>query len=232
MEAAPEVIEKVRKLLRLARSANPHEADLALEKAMALAREHRIQIEGLSVDQAEKATATTHGSSDAFSRMSYGKRYAATIVQRFFNVSAVVGPTILVIDGWPRAGRKLNFVGTSVDVQIALYVYVFLTRRFAYCWAHHRGLMRNRRSFVHGMYWGIYSKLKEAEPPEPPHAPGLVLAERNAYIGAVFGPTENNESKSPDRLAQAAAWAGYLKGRETEIRRPLARPKEETLALA
>ena len=54
MSATPEVIEKIKKLLRLARSSNPHEAQLALQRAMALAREHDVAVEGLNPDEQAK----------------------------------------------------------------------------------------------------------------------------------------------------------------------------------
>jgi len=232
MDAPPDIIDRIKKLLRLARSSNPHEADLALQKALTLARQYHVDVGGLNPDQAEKSNVITHQETDPFARIGYEKRYAAAIAQRFFNVSAIVRATILVIDCWPREGRRVSFVGTEVDVQIALYVYVFLVRRFAFCWSHHRGRSRNRRAFAYGMFQGICSKLKEAEPPEEPHAPGLIVAARDAYIAVVFGKTRTMKDRTPDRIAQAAAWAGYVQGRQTEIRKPLDRPREDSLLLA
>ena len=223
------ILEKIKKLLRLARSANPHEANLAMQNAMKLAAEHQIAVEGINPD--EQQAAITDQTSRGFIQLTYDRHFAALIVQRFFNVSVVIRPKIIVVDGWPKGGKALAFVGKQVDIDIALYVYVFLTRRFAYCWNHHRGRARNRRAFIEGMFRGIWAVLLEAQPPEEPHKPGLILAERDAYIRAHFGDTSAHKAPHSDKLAAAAAFAGFLHGRNTKIRTPLERPAE-TLRLA
>ncbi len=229
MTAPAEIIEKIKKLLRLARSSNPHEAQLAMQRAMQLAEEYRVTVDSLNPDAA--APSITHQDTDTLSRLGYDRRFAALIVTRFFRVHPVVCSAVRIVDGWPTAGEKLSFVGTATDIEVALYVYHFLVRNFAYCWRKHRGRLRNRYSFVHGMWIGLRTKLAEAEPPAAePQVKGTELQLSVAgYIAQHIGKTENKSMSSPS--AQAALYAGYIHGRRTEIRSAIKPAAAAPLAL-
>lgn len=234
MSASADIIDRIKKLLRLARSSNPHEAQQALARAMALAAEHRVEIEGLNPDESEKAKATTHRDTEPESRLSYDKRYALAICRAFFRISTVEVECIRVVNGWPARGVKIMWVGTRSDIEIGEYVYAFLVRHFAWCWRTYRGRFRNRQAYVHGMYIGLRVKLAEQMPPkETREAKGneLVVADQKAYIAAVIGKTTSKPMGAPDHAAKAAEYAGYLEGRKTEIRAAVHAPKEQTLAL-
>lgn len=224
------IIEKIKKLLRLARSSNPHEAALAMQRALALAEEHRIAIEGINPDQS--APAFAHRSGKVFARMSHDQTFASLIVQRFFRVKAITKGCVRVDKhGWPCAGEKMTFVGTESDLEIAFYVFDFLTHHFAYCWRKHRGRCRNRYSFIHGMFVGLHSKLSESEPPAPARSSkgNELELSMKAYIAEHFG--ELKTKGMPDAKAQAARWAGYVQGRKTEIRPGIKQTETTPLAL-
>jgi len=224
------VIEKIKKLLRLARSSNPHEAALAMQHALALAEEHRISIEGLNPDQA--APTFTHQSGKTFARLSHEQQFAASIVQSFFHVKAITqGCVRFDKSGWPRSGEKMTFVGTTSDLEVAWYVFDFLTFHFAYCWRKHRGRCRHRYSFMLGMAAGLHSKLAESNPPTPERqAKGNELAlSMKAYLAEHFGKLKPRHL--PDASAQAAANAGYVQGRKTEIRPGIKQTEQAPLAL-
>lgn len=231
MNATDDIVEKIKKLLRLARSSNPHEAQLAMERAMQLAREHEIAIEGLNPDDAAREKTVTHRDSEEHVRISYDKEYAVRICCRFFHVEAVWVKIIIRRDGWPQLGTKITFVGRRSDLEIALYVYHFLQHNFSFCWRKHRGRFRNRRAFVDGMFHGIYSRLREAEPPRDTKGTELVVRELETYIAAIMGETTKGEYTEPDHNAHAARNAGWMAGRETSIRTPLNASAETTLAL-
>jgi len=224
------IIEKIKKLLRLARSSNPHEAALAMQHALALAEEHRISIEGLNPDQA--APAFTDRAGKAFARLSHEQLFASAIVQGFFRVK-VITQRCLRVDktGWPRRGEKMIFVGTESDLEIAWYVFDFLTVHFAYCWRKHRGRCRNRYSFMSGMAAGLYSKLAESVPltPERQAKGNELVLSMEAYIANNFGKLEARHM--PSASAQAAANAGYVQGRKTEIRPAIKQTEPAPLAL-
>lgn len=232
MSASADTIERIRKLLRLARSSNPHEAELALARALELAREHDVSIEGLNPDEQAKERKVTHHDMSIEARLTYDKRYAWAICRSFFNVSSVEVGCIRMVDGWPCHGVKMMVVGTEADISIALWVYDFLIRHFSFCWRHYRGRLRNRHAYVHGMFLGIHSKLQEKNPSatvERAHA--IVLQERKSYIAAVIGKTEPKMMGAPDGDARAATWAGYARGRNTNIAMPIHGSASEPLAL-
>lgn len=234
MSVPSDIVEKVKKLLRLARSANPHEAQLALQRALELAREHGIAVGGLNPDEQAKEKTVTHRDTDPAQRLSYDSRYAAMVCQRFFNVATVERAKIAFSDGWPRRVVYLMFVGSSSDLEIALYVYGFLKHHFAFCWRKHRGRLRNRQAFVYGMFQGVFANLLESKPPvEPVEAKGTELAidARRNYIVAVVGKTTARDFRPPGNDARAATWAGFLHGQKTSIRNAL-KESERTGPLA
>ena len=231
MSASSEIIDKIKKLLRLARSSNPNEAALAMARAMELAAQHHVTIEGLNPDELAKEKAVTHRDTKELSRVTYDQRYAHAICRRFFRVTPVEAEVIHIVDGWPRSAWKTRLVGTASDIEIALYVFGFLTQHFAYCWRQFRGRLRNRHAYVYAMYLGIVSKLAEQMPETEVKGTELVLAEQTAYIAAVMGKLTSAPIGTPDSMASAAANAGWRQGRKTEIRTPL-KPSAEPAPLA
>jgi len=235
MSVSPEIIEKIKKLLRLSRSSNPHEAQLALQRALELARQHDVAVEALNPDAQAREKTVTHKDTDFSQRMSLEKRYAVKIVGAFFHVSPVFNEKIVrPVDGYPYVGKFVTFVGTAADVEIAVYVFNFLAYHFAYCWRKHRGRLRNRHAFIDGMYLGLFQKLHEALPqPSEREAKGneLALQEHENYIASTIGKTEPTEPIRPDRVTVAAMNAGYLQGLQTNILTPLKDGKPAPLAL-
>lgn len=222
MSAGTDIIEKIKKLLRLSRSSNPHEAQLALARALALAREHGIAVEKLNPDEQAKENVVTHSDTEERQRLSYDMEYAIRICAAFFRISPVISNKVGTDRfGFPRVVKFTRFVGTASDVQIALYVYSFLVHHFAYCWRKHRGRLRNRHAFVDGMFHGIFNKLAEAQPEFISSEHALVERTHQDYIEATIGKTTKHDCREPDGDAKAARWAGYLRGRETTIAAPL-----------
>jgi hypothetical protein len=224
MSAGSDIIERIKKLLRLARSSNPHEAQLAMQRALELAREHDVAVEGLNPDEQAKEKVVTHQDSDPTARLTYDQRYASAICGRFFRVSCIEREVLRVVDGWPTVRRVMTFVGTATDIQIASYVYVFLVRHFAFSWRKHRGRLRNRHAFVDGMHHGLHVKLRASEPPASERqvkGTELALVENRNYITQFIGETQSRPLGRPDGHAMAASYAGFIQGQKTEIRTPL-----------
>lgn len=233
MNAQADIVEKIKKLLRLARSSNPHEAQLALARALELAREHHVAIEGLNPDDAAKEKTVTHEDTEPSLRLSYDKEYAVRICSLFFGITAVFRTAIVMHRGWPKRARHVSFVGTPTDVTIALYVYGFLQQHFAFCWRKHKGRLRNRHAFIDGMFRGIVRRLFDAQPETDRNVTGteLVVAERESYIAQHIGKTNAYAYGQPDHNAQAALNAGWHEGRNTVIAKPLNGGAEKPLAL-
>jgi len=224
-----ETIEKIKKLLRLARSSNIHEAQLALARAMALAQEHAVAIEGLDPDEQAKEKKVTHRETEPEGCISYDKRFAFGLCRTFFHVDTVTIRCIRTVNGWPRYGYKTAIIGTNSDIEIALYVFGFLTHHFSFCWRKYRGRLRNRYAFVEGMFSGIYDRLTL----DAPLSTGTELAvtDRENYIEAVIGKTKKSKHQGPDHDATAAKNAGYLHGRNTQIPGGLKAPETGVLTL-
>jgi hypothetical protein len=85
------IIDKIKKLLRMKRGGTPAEIETALAMAQKLAAKHGIDIN--SVDPEEKLKSEM-GHTDGWigSRAPYDVRYAAKIVERFFNVDVIYRP--------------------------------------------------------------------------------------------------------------------------------------------
>jgi hypothetical protein len=218
MSAPPEIVEKIKKLLRLSRSANQHEAELALARALALAREHDVAVDTLNPDEQAKEKAITHGDSEARQRLSYDKEYALRIVKAFFRVTPVIRDRI-ESDG--RGGycyvKFATFVGVASDIEVALYVYNFLVHHFAYCWRKNRGRLRNRHAYVDGMFIGIYTQLQKGQPEWVSRAHSLALRTHEDYIAAVIGKTEKHDGREPDSSSATARFRGFVQGQQTNI---------------
>lgn len=211
-----EVIEKIKKLLRMKRGGTPAEVETALNLAREMAAKHGVDIGSVNPDdEQQRERLLGHEDGLLSARIQFECKYAALIAMRFFNVSVFIHrPT------WNRFA--LNFVGEEWDRQVAIYVFKFLCGHFRREWKTRRGRCRNRHAFMYGMYVGLKRKLEEREKSETPDANALVriersLVRRNAYIAEHFGKMERTDT-TPDGDAQKAMWAGYQAGRDTEIR--------------
>lgn len=231
MSASAEILEKLRKLLRLARSSNPHEAALAMEKAMALAAEHRVSLDQVNPDH-EPPRATHRDSDEHFQRLPHEHQFAGMIVQRFFRVKTIARTVCRAgRDGWPQRREVLALVGTESAVEIGHYVLGFLVHHFRFCWRHHRGRCRNRAAFMRGMFVGLYHKLQEAEAPASPTSTALEVS-MESYIAEHFGELKSKDVPGGGNSASAALRAGYAQGRQTEIRDGIKPGAAAPLALA
>lgn len=219
MNAPAEILEKLKKLLRLARSSNPHEAALAMEKAMAMAAEHRVSLDQVNPDH--EAPRFTHRNADEhFRRLPAEHQFAGMIVNRFFRVRSIYCTVCRAgRDGWPQRREVVTLVGTETDVEIAFYVLGFLVHHFRFCWRHHRGRCRNRAAFMRGMFVGLYHKLQEREAPAAATPSGTALeVSMGGYIAEHFGELKEAAIPGSDTDASAALRTGYAQGRKTEIR--------------
>ena len=152
------LLDKIAKLLRLSASPNQHEAELALSKAKQLAVENDIDLASVSTDTMpeeiyEKDTVT------------FGKRKPVTgkfviwIVEAHFNVS-IVG------SGSREEGKRINLIGKTNNIQIAIYVFHFLSQTFMSLWHKYQKdsdcSARSRGSYFYGLYQGLDEKLTAA----------------------------------------------------------------------
>jgi Protein of unknown function (DUF2786) len=213
------IIEKIKKLLRMKRGGTPDEVATALRLAQELAEKHGINLGDVDENDERSNHEKPISHTDALiaARIQWECKYAALVCQQFFNV------TVMVRRSFKRLQHDLclTFIGTEWDTQIALYIYHLLVGHFRREWKTKRGRLRNRQAFMYGMYIGLCSKLEERQPKKE-QTPGIVTTDRGLvlrkdYMEKNFGKTESTNVQ-PDGDAAAAKYAGYVSGRNTEIR--------------
>ena len=212
MSAPDNILERIRKLLRMKRGGFPSEIETALALAAELARIHGIDLASVNPD-VEQRRPITHKSVMESSRIQWECKYAAMICHRFFNVNALVDASY--------RSHRIQFIGTVSDMEIAEFVYAFLVGHMRWTWRHKRGRARNRQAFLYGMYQGIFVTLRRAQQASDPGDAAMVfigqeLTRRQNYIREQFGDTQQTDTK-PGGAAKAAEWSGYQSGRATRI---------------
>lgn len=214
-----QVIEKIKKLLRMKRGGTQGEIENALAMAAELARKHGINLDSVDPD-AVADQPIGHIDATTAARITWECKYAALVCQQFFSVTALLRDEFAGGRRWRNF--KITLIGTAHDTQVALYVYHFLTRHFRRCWNHRANRrLRDRQAFLYGMYHGLCTKLDEARTEQVNEA-GLILigravALRKEYEQKTFGDTKEH-SAVPASDSKAAKYAGYVEGKKTEIR--------------
>ena len=217
-----EIIEKVRKLLRMSRSPNEHEARLAIEHALRLAEKHKIDVGTLELDSdLEKFM---HQAFPSAQRLSHVAKLALNICTGFFHVSVVI------------CRGEVAFIGTCSDVAIAHYVFGFVTnscnrclREFANVFqrrSRRKPSLNQRRNYVAGFFYGLRSHLTTSQ--EQHYLENakfaLVIAEqdirRQQYKERLF-PNTTSVNTPKMRRNWSAVMHGFHDGQRTTIHQPL-----------
>lgn len=216
------ILDRIKKLLRLSRSSNPHEAALALQRAMDLA-----QINGLrlaSIDPDNEVAGIRH-KERIETRLHYEKRLACGLVQDFFSVR--------IIRGW----NNLKIVGRAPDIQVAEYAYVYVVRACRLsmaAWAKDEAAARRRvttnkrRSFILGFVEGIrknLDKLSVSRTVNMEMAAALMATNllekrrRDIYIAERWKTWEMPPVRF--RVQDDSAASGFRDGMKTNLSRPI-----------
>jgi len=156
------VLERIRKLLSLAQSPNEHEAQSAARVAQRLMLRHNI--DQLSVERSDGYTSRQLGRTTG--RTSEAERLLGTILQEHFFVDV-----IWVYGFRPRDaihGRVMEVCGRAENVELADYVYDFLSRTADRLWKQHRaatkiGSNADRRAYVAGVMAGFRDQLGQQQ---------------------------------------------------------------------
>jgi hypothetical protein len=211
-------IDKIKKLLRMKRGGTTSEVETALQLAQKIAAEHDIDINSIDPNDESKREPITHLETVGLSRMQIERKYAAMIIDRFFKVKAFGNKKYGATASWRvKTEWTITFVGTKTNIEIAKYVYNFLVKHFQREWNTKRGRLRNRQAFMYGMYQGLFIKLAKLE---PIHKAGLILrgGEIEKYMNDNFGETQSTKI-TPQSNSDKAQAAGYIAGKNTEIRK-------------
>lgn len=209
---------KIKKLLRLSsdQGATMAEAESALAAAMRLAAEHRVDMVRLRDETDGTQSACVDRAILCKKGIGCAEQKARSIAAHFFGVR-----TIRDNNGYE--GVKLIFVGLPSDVDIAMHVFIYLSRCFRGAWQIARAKNRRlkREAYLDGLMQGVASKLaemrREAEASITAIQPSL-----QAYIDKKWGDTVVTKTvKSKPIRAHRSSMEGYLAGRKIDIHTPL-----------
>ncbi|MBE7497090.1 MAG: DUF2786 domain-containing protein [Verrucomicrobiaceae bacterium] len=215
-------LDKIKKLLRLSKSSNAHEAELALARAMELAMKHGIDLAELA-DDAE-AGGIVHRWFPLKARLAREWKLALNIAANFFEVSPCVC----------RNRRQVLFVGREDAITVADYIVTFLvreSRRLCAAYAEEVKAARRkmtsgkRAAFISGFFTAIGAKLTEGrfDMMRENDRFAIVLRtekeKRDGEMGRVIGKTKTLPIKKVKR--SAATLAGWMAGETTNLQRPL-----------
>lgn len=215
-----DVIEKIRKLLALGRSPNPHESALAISKAHELMEQYDIAEAQVSYDPAGYTTESAYSY-----RRNLGTemRYVASLLMRHFHVEAFTEKTY--VGG--RWQSEVRLFGFPHHVEIAKHVCVYLCRCFRDHWRVYRRDHCGRRewlsaeSFYQGLATGVDLELLRRRPTSSMAAGeknALVLSRKHrvdAFLATIKPGRSSHRSKGETN--GAAFLSGFEKGKEIPV---------------
>lgn len=233
MEASKDIIEKIRALLRLAKSDNPHEAALAMQRAMEIAAKHQVDLSNLAADDDIHKLLGRY--IDLPSRLALEWKEALNIAHNFFNVEVTV----------ITRGGKCLIVGTDLDIELAEYVITYLVRACRQClakWKANEALARRKttgikvHSFIEGFFLGMWVKLRDQQRATEAANDGLALvlsngrAARREFAAGTLNGKITTLAMPTARRDRRSMGQGFTQGKDTQLN-PGLRGNPSTLAL-
>lgn len=234
-----QLLNKLKKLLNLSKSANEHEADLALQKATALATEAGID---LAIVQARQDTEAeklemVQESIKTGQRLPSLQKYASWLLNKHFNVQ-------VIYSGGRYFGRSVNILGDKKDVEFAKFVNEFVQEEMQRRWDYYKksnGLsVKLKDTFMYNLWRGLDGKLAEAkkatedarfnamaetERGNVKAQYGLVVSNKAAAVQSFVKRTYSRLSNVKTRINvqnnSTIAADGYSVGRSININRPI-----------
>jgi len=156
------LMQRLRKVLSLADSPNEHEAETAVQKARLLLLRYNIDI--VALDAARQFSRRALGSIKG-RRASY-ELWLALILQEYFFVETIWAETYIAARD--RTGTVLEIYGTDANLDMAAYVYDYLTQLLPPLWNAYRSAQgldsnRERQRYWAGVLEGFYHKLQDQD---------------------------------------------------------------------
>ena len=211
------ILEKVRRLLALSKSSNPHEAAAAAAKAQELLTRHKLAM----ADVPDK------------DREEYTRRFldTANSAQWISSLVNMVGRAHYCRVVSHRNGIYA-FIGRPSDIKIALYVYAYLAREIIRladdAWKDFDGYARSPRewktAFHHGAVKGVGDAFdaQRREHEAQPDTRSLIIVSDKALAEAKgrYYPQGTIAGRRVQRFDNAEAFqVGYRAGRDISIRK-------------
>ncbi len=151
------ILDKIHKLLALAKSPNEYEAHNAMTKAHMFLLKHNLAL----LDVQTKLNYIFKQIGEV-GRRNPSKSIISSIISKFFFVEAVW--TFGYDQHKNRSGRILEIYGTPENVEMAEYVYNYLQNISELLWKEYKSREKisgnkHRRTFIYGLLDGFYNKL-------------------------------------------------------------------------
>ena len=207
--AADALLLRIRKLLALAQSPNPHEAERAMRKAHDLIARYNVDL--LQQDTQRQFVSVFLGRPGL--RHSREEHRLADLLQEYYFVRSIWASAYVLEKG--RMGRVLEISGTVENVRVAHYIYDFVRRHLAAEWEQYRQnssvIHGDRSFFAVGLLTGFAEKLRAQRAqrtPAPPASESRAVVklqdpQLNAYFAERFPRTVRGRSnyRAPDSQA-------------------------------
>lgn len=158
------LVNKIRGLLRLTKSNNQHEAELAMQRAKALCVKYDLDLASIDPNKT-KNTEEPIIKGDNVSlgkRMCVCQKWVSNLLQCHFNVK-------IIYFGNRRYGQHIVFVGRKRDIDIATYLNEFLNREFLELWRQYyvknkpMVTLEHRGGYIAGLATGLGEKISESQ---------------------------------------------------------------------
>ncbi len=226
-----EILEKIRKLLRLAdtsRGATENEAKVALAKAQELMTRHNIDSALLRMERGESGGAgftVDKGKVDLPKTLNPADLMILSLLQSHFNVKTILMPG--------SKGTPVDIIGAAADIDFAIFAFNYLRQTFFRCWNDFKRTHANpdKASYYRGLRDGLNAELKAAKQrAEESYATdqrqtyGLVVVDQEAaitrFVEENYGKLRARNTRAR-RVDSGSYFAGETKGRTIQINRPL-----------
>jgi hypothetical protein len=211
-------LDKIRKCLRLSKSAEPHEAAAAIRHAQALMRELGIE------DEAEVGMEETTGeviiTKEAFGGCKY-LNALASLVCRTFGVEGLYEAG----NGISRVRANVRYIGPRSRVMMAIYAHRVIDRAVFNAWKQVRDAFGQapgaRQTFRLNFLGVIYDKVERLAPNEVETA--AIARYKAKNFGTDLEPVKLKKDNRHDPLA---AYLGQKLGEQFDIHRPMDEDKK------
>ncbi|MSS72592.1 MAG: DUF2786 domain-containing protein [Candidatus Latescibacteria bacterium] len=211
---------KVKKLMALADSPNQNEAQAAMNKAHSLLLKYNLD----AVDLDRERQFSTRCLGEVKGRWAPYEYRLASILNEFFFVLVFAAQSYDARKN--RSGKMLQIYGAPENLNMAEYVYAYLTGLLDALWVQYRAqapprMLRGRQQYFAGVLTGFYQKLRgQAQDLQEQHA---LVWKGDSRLKAYF---KHHNPRTITRYSRGARQTrvyqdGILKGRQITIRQPL-----------
>tara|TARA_Y100001978_G_scaffold25439_1_gene21783 strand:+ start:992 stop:2074 length:1083 start_codon:yes stop_codon:yes gene_type:complete len=225
--AEDRLLQRLRKVLSLSQSPNENEAEVAVAKARHMLLRYNVDVVSLDAERhfGRRSLGPAKGR-----RASY-ELWLSLILQDFFFVETIWAETY--IPARNQSATVLEIYGTDANIEMAAYVYDYLTGLMEPLWVAYRRAEsltsnRERQRYWSGILEGFYRKLREREAVARKRNEALVRWQGDEKLRAYYRYVNPHVRVRYGRGVRSseAYQAGLEKGRQVEIRRPLEQTAE------